>query len=68
VIDIDTLQRYLNFHFSVTLDLYGGEVSSNASSFYRMGLKGRFEERSIADDHKLTTRPTPCWRRRTIGS
>ncbi|MBL9025971.1 MAG: benzoyl-CoA 2,3-epoxidase subunit BoxB [Myxococcales bacterium] len=54
VIDLPTLQRYLNFHFSVTLDLYGGEVSSNASTFYAMGLKGRFEEEKIDDDHVLT--------------
>lgn len=53
VIDIPTIQRYLNFHFSVTLDLYGSEVSSNASSFYSMGLKGRFEETKINDDHVL---------------
>ena len=53
VIDLPTLQRYLNFHFSVTSDLYGSEVSSNAASFYTNGLKGRFEETKIADDHKL---------------
>ncbi len=53
VIDLPTLQRYLNFHFSVTLDLYGSEISSNASSFYSMGLKGRFEEEKIQDDHQL---------------
>jgi benzoyl-CoA 2,3-dioxygenase component B len=55
VIDIPTIQRYLNFHFSVTLDLYGGEISSNAATFYNMGLKGRFEETKIGDDHKLTS-------------
>ncbi|HQY64703.1 MAG TPA: benzoyl-CoA 2,3-epoxidase subunit BoxB [Polyangiaceae bacterium] len=59
VIDLDTLQRYLNFHFSVTLDLYGSEVSSNASTFYREGLKGRFEEDKIDDDHELSTRDYP---------
>ncbi|MGE0733707.1 MAG: benzoyl-CoA 2,3-epoxidase subunit BoxB [Alphaproteobacteria bacterium] len=52
-IDLPTLQRYLNFHFSVTLDLYGSEVSTNAANYYTMGLKGRFEETKIADDHKL---------------
>jgi len=54
VIDLPTIQRYLNFHFSVTLDLYGSEVSSNASIFYTSGLKGRFDETKIADDHVLT--------------
>jgi benzoyl-CoA 2,3-dioxygenase component B len=53
VIDLPTLQRYLNFHFSVTSDLYGAEVSSNAASFYANGLKGRFQETTIADDHRL---------------
>ncbi len=53
VIDLPTVQKYLNFHFSVTLDLYGSEVSSNASTFFQMGLKGRFEEEKIDDDHQL---------------
>ena len=54
VIDLPTLQRYLNFHFSVTLDLYGSEVSSNAASFYSSSLKGRFDESKLGDDHVLT--------------
>lgn len=53
VIDLPTIQKYLNFHFSVTSDLYGAEVSTNAASSYHMGLKGRFEETKIDDDHKL---------------
>ncbi|MFO0547225.1 MAG: benzoyl-CoA 2,3-epoxidase subunit BoxB [Polyangiaceae bacterium] len=59
VIDLPTLQRYLNFHFSVTLDLYGSEVSSNAASFYNASLKGRFEESKIQDDHRLTDSEYP---------
>jgi benzoyl-CoA 2,3-dioxygenase component B len=53
VIDLQTIQRYLNFHYSVTLDLFGGDVSSNAASYYTTGLKGRYEETRIADDHLL---------------
>jgi benzoyl-CoA 2,3-dioxygenase component B len=53
VIDLPTMQRYLNFHFSVTLDLFGADVSSNAANFYTGGLKGRFEESKIDDDHQL---------------
>jgi benzoyl-CoA 2,3-epoxidase subunit B len=53
VIDLPTLQRYLNFHYSVTLDLFGADVSSNAAIFYSTGLKGRFGEDRIADDHVL---------------
>jgi len=53
VIDLPTLQRYLNFHFSVTMDLFGSDVSSNAATFYTTGLKGRFDETRINDDHLL---------------
>lgn len=53
VIDLPTLQKYLNFHYSVTSDLYGAEVSSNAATYYTTGLKGRFEEGKLDDDHKL---------------
>jgi benzoyl-CoA 2,3-dioxygenase component B len=53
VIDLETLQRYVNFHFSVTIDLYGSDVSSNAANYYTSGLKGRFEETKIGDDHLL---------------
>ncbi|HEX6957406.1 MAG TPA: benzoyl-CoA 2,3-epoxidase subunit BoxB [Ferrovibrio sp.] len=52
-IDLPTLQKYLNFHFSVSLDLFGSEISTNAANYYTMGLKGRFDETRIDDDHKL---------------
>ena len=53
VIDLPTLQRYLNFHFSVTIDLFGADVSSNAATFYSTGLKGRYGETKFTDDHLL---------------
>ncbi len=53
VIDLPTLQRYLNFHFSVTIDLFGADESSNAATFYSTGLKGRYEEGKRSDDHQL---------------
>jgi benzoyl-CoA 2,3-epoxidase subunit B len=56
VIDLPTIQRYLNFHYSVTLDLFGSDVSSNAATFYSSGLKGRYEENKINDDHILKDR------------
>jgi len=59
VIDLPTLQRYLNFHYSVTLDLFGADVSSNAAIFYSTGLKGRFDEGRIADDHMLENATYP---------
>jgi hypothetical protein len=60
VIDLPTIQRYLNFHFSVTIDLFGADESSNAATFYSTGLKGRFEE------GKRTT--TMCSRARPTGA
>jgi len=54
VIDLPTLQKYLNFHFSVSVDLFGSEISTNAANYYTMGIKGRFDETRIDDDHKLS--------------
>jgi benzoyl-CoA 2,3-dioxygenase component B len=56
VIDLPTMQRYVNFHSSVTVDLFGADVSSNAATFYTTGLKGRYEETKIDDDHELKDR------------
>ncbi|MBA3604532.1 MAG: benzoyl-CoA 2,3-epoxidase subunit BoxB [Actinomycetota bacterium] len=60
-IPVATLQRYLNFHFSVSLDLFGAETSTNAANYYAAGLKGRFQEERREDDHRLhdATRPVP---------
>jgi len=52
-IDLETIQRYLNFHYSVTIDLFGADQSSNAATFYSSGLKGRYEEGKRTDDHVL---------------
>jgi benzoyl-CoA 2,3-epoxidase subunit B len=52
-IDVDTLQRYLNFHYSVSLDLFGSETSTNAANYFASGLKGRFQEAARDDDHRL---------------
>ena len=59
VIDLPTIQRYINFHFSVTIDLFGADESSNAAIFYSSGLKGRFEEGKRADDHVLKGQTYP---------
>src|SRR4029077_16630608 len=52
-IDLPTIPRYLNFPYSVTIDLFGADQSSNAAIFYSSGLKGRFEETKRSDDHLL---------------
>src|SRR5579883_1421114 len=49
-IDIPTVQKYLNRWFSLSLDLFGGEVSSNAADYFAAGLKGRYREADY-DDH-----------------
>ena len=59
VIDLQTMQKYLNFHFSVTIDLFGSDASSNAASYYTTGLKGRYEETKIEDDHELQNAEYP---------
>src|SRR5258708_5614741 len=43
-IPLDMVQRYLNLWFALSLDLFGGEISSNAASFFAAGLKGRYKE------------------------
>ena len=61
VIDLPTVQRYLNFHYSVTIDLFGADQSSNAAIFYTAGLKGRYEEGKRADDHLLADDTYPVY-------
>src|SRR5216683_4375127 len=53
-IDLATMQKYLNFHFSVSLDPFGQEASTNAANYYTMGVKGRYLETRIEDDHLLS--------------
>ncbi len=60
-IDVPTLQRYLNFHYSLSLDLFGAETSTNAANYFASGIKGRFQEERRDDDHRLkaVTRMVP---------
>ena len=51
VVDLPLLQRYLNFWFSSSLDLFGSEVSSNAASSFANGIKGRPDETTQYQDH-----------------
>jgi benzoyl-CoA 2,3-dioxygenase component B len=53
-IPLPVIQKYLNFHYSVSLDLFGGETSTNVANYYTAGLKGRWLEGRRKDDHKLT--------------
>ncbi|GAA0944078.1 benzoyl-CoA 2,3-epoxidase subunit BoxB [Virgisporangium aurantiacum] len=53
-IPLTVLQKYLNFHYSVSLDLFGSETSTNVGNYYTSGLKGRWSEERRHDDHTLT--------------
>ncbi len=50
-IPLDMIQRSINYWFSYSLDLFGGEISSNAANFFGEGLKGRFKEPGRYEDH-----------------
>jgi len=52
-VNLGLIQRYLNFHYSVSLDLFGAETSTNAANYFAAGLKGRFREERRDDDHVL---------------
>jgi benzoyl-CoA 2,3-dioxygenase component B len=54
VIPLPVIQKYLNFHYSVSLDLFGGETSTNVANYFTAGLKGRWLEERRKDDHRLT--------------
>ncbi|MCP4183761.1 MAG: benzoyl-CoA 2,3-epoxidase subunit BoxB [Hyphomicrobiales bacterium] len=53
VIDLPTIQKKLNLHYTLSLDLFGSEVSTNAASAFNSGIKGRYQEVKIDDDHQL---------------
>ncbi len=53
VIDLPTIQKKLNLHYSLSLDLFGQEVSTNAANAFNAGIKGRYMEHRIDDDHQL---------------
>ncbi len=59
VIDLPTMQKKLNFHYSISLDLFGGEVSTNAANAFNAGIKGRYRENKIDDDHRLADATYP---------
>jgi len=50
-IPLEIIQRYINYWYTYALDLFGGEISSNAADFFASGLKGRYNEEKKYDDH-----------------
>jgi benzoyl-CoA 2,3-dioxygenase component B len=55
-IDLPTIQRYINFWFSSSLDLFGSDISSNAAAYFANGIKGRPDEERYADHGEHDTR------------
>ena len=53
VIDLPAIQKKLNLHYSLSLDLFGNEVSTNAANAFNAGIKGRYMEHRLDDDHQL---------------
>jgi len=51
-IPLDIIQKYINEWYSASLDLFGGEDSSNAATYFAQGLKGRFQEVKRYQDHR----------------
>ncbi len=62
VIDLPTIQKKANLHFSLSLDLFGNEISTNAANAFHAGLKGRFREDKLEDDHALESDTYPVLR------
>jgi benzoyl-CoA 2,3-epoxidase subunit B len=62
VIDLPLMQKKINLHFSLTLDLFGNEMSTNAANAFSIGLKGRYHEDQIDDDHVLLDASYPVLR------
>ena len=51
-IDLPTIQRWINYWFSSAVELFGGEISSNAADYFAAGLKARYREGRKYDDHR----------------
>ena len=51
-IDLPTIQKYINFWYCYSLDLFGSELSSNAADFFAAGIKGRWRESKDYEDHR----------------
>ncbi len=61
VIDLPTIQKKLNLHYTLSLDLFGQEVSTNAANAFAAGIKGRYMENRLKDDHQLHADTYTVW-------
>jgi benzoyl-CoA 2,3-dioxygenase component B len=69
VIDLPTMQKKLNLHYTLSLDLFGSEISTNAANAFNAGIKGRYQEAKLDDDHRLrdAAYPVVLWKDGGIG-
>jgi benzoyl-CoA 2,3-dioxygenase component B len=51
-IPVAMVQKWINYWFCYSIDLFGSEVSSNAADFFAAGLKGRWGEAKEYTEHK----------------
>ncbi|MEY8842267.1 benzoyl-CoA 2,3-epoxidase subunit BoxB, partial [Cribrihabitans sp. XS_ASV171] len=61
VIDLPLIQKKLNLHYTLSLDLFGQEVSTNAANAFNAGIKGRYMESRLKDDHQLKADTYTVW-------
>ena len=50
-IDLATIQKWINYWYCYSLDLFGSEVSTNAADFFGAGIKGRWNEAKDFTEH-----------------
>lgn len=48
-VPLKLIQKYVNFWYTLSLDLFGNEVSTNAAAYFAAGLKGRADEHKYKD-------------------
>ena len=53
MIDLPTIQKKLNLHYTLSLDLFGSRGLDQCGECLQCGLKGRYRETQIEDDHQL---------------
>jgi benzoyl-CoA 2,3-epoxidase subunit B len=53
-VSLKLIQKYINYWYSLSLDLFGSEKSTNAATYFATGLKGRAYEAARYEDHACT--------------
>ena len=55
VINLLTIQKFMNVWLTLSLDRFGSESSSNATPYFAIGIKGWPDEAKFADRFALDT-------------